>query len=306
METPVVLIIFKRPDTTQKVLESIRQVKPSKLFVIADGPRKDRLGEEERCTAARSIIDGVNWDCEVIKNYSDTNLGCKIRVSTGLDWVFEQIEEAIILEDDCVPNISFFPYCEELLKYYRFDTRIMSISAKNIQPNRNSPKFSYYFSRYHHCWGWATWRRAWKYYDFEMSLWPEVKSSNVLNNILHDQRAVKYWQKTFQKTYEGKVDAWDYRWTLACWLQSGLSILPSQNLVSNIGFGNEATNTITNSKNCPFANMNSKEILFPLKHPPYVVRDNIADSFEQNNAFDPKLITRAKSKIYRTFKFHND
>ncbi len=183
IKTPVVVIIFKRTDTTEKVFEAIRLAKPPKLFVIADGPRADHPGEAEKCEAARAIIERVDWECEVLKNYSDTNLGCAKRVSSGLDWVFSNVEEAIILEDDCVPHLTFFPFCEELLEKYRYDTRIASISGQNVQFGRERTNYSYYFSRYNHCWGWATWRRAWQHFDFDMKLWPEIKKGHLLDDI---------------------------------------------------------------------------------------------------------------------------
>jgi hypothetical protein len=160
LTTPVAFLIFNRPDTTAKVFEAIRQAKPPKLLVVADGPRPDRPDDIEKCKAARGVVEQVDWDCEVLRNYSDVNLGCKKRVSSGLDWVFNTVEEEIILEDDCLPHPTFFRFCEELLDYYRHDERIMVISGDNFQFGRNCTEYSYYFSRYNHCWGWSTWRRS--------------------------------------------------------------------------------------------------------------------------------------------------
>jgi hypothetical protein len=145
--------------------------------VIADGYSGDDKHEMQKCIETRKIIDGVDWECDVRKNYSETNLGCARRVSSGLDWVFNQVEEAIILEDDCLPDPSFFRFCTDLLERYRSDNRIFSISAQNFY-GQAVPEASYYFSRYHHCWGWATWKRAWQHFDFEMKLWPEVREKN--------------------------------------------------------------------------------------------------------------------------------
>ena len=219
-ETPITFIIFKRPDITEKVFETIRQVKPKKLLVIADGPRNNREGEAEKCAATRAIIEKVDWDCQVIKNYSDVNLGCAKRVSSGLDWAFENVEETIILEDDCIPHPTFFRFCEELLERYRNDTRITSIAAQNAQLGNQRTNYSYYFSSYSHCWGWASWRRAWQNYDLHIKLWPEVKESNILNNILLDSKAVSYWQNIFDLIYENPTGiTWDYQWTFSCWMQ---------------------------------------------------------------------------------------
>jgi hypothetical protein len=293
MNTPVVLVIFNRPDTTQLVLKAIRQVQPKKLFVIADGPRADRAGEVEQCNAARSVIEQVNWDCEVLTNYSAVNLGCARRVSSGLDWVFQQVEEAIILEDDCVPNPTFFTFCEELLERYRADDRVSSISAQKFCPLYPIEE-SYYFSRYPHCWGWATWRRAWQNFDFEMRHWQVVKEQGLLKNMLEDDRAAKVWAKIFEATYTNQISSWAYRWVLCCWLQNSLSIHPKLSLVQNIGFGQDATHT---QQKLPFADYQTKLIEFPLKHPPFIVRHTQIDQYLQHNVFDLPLIHRFYLKL---------
>ncbi|SRR5579883_1065705 len=303
LKTPVVLIIFKRADTTERVLEVIRQVKPSQLFVIADGPRADRSEEVEKCAAARALIEQVDWQCEVFKNYSEVNLGCAKRVASGLDWVFSNVEEAIILEDDCVPHPTFFYFCEELLDRYRHDNRIVTISGQNVQFGRKRTEYSYYFSRYNHCWGWATWKRAWQYFDFDMKLWPEIKEKNLLNDILGDPQALKWWNKTLQYTYDGQINSWAYRWTFACWVQSGISILSNTNLISNIGFGIDATHNT--GKSSKYANMPVEEINFPLKHPPFVIHDVQADNFTQNSLFQISLLGKFKGKINRTLEKFN-
>ena len=300
LKTPVAFIIFKRPDTTEKVFEVIRQAKPPKLLVIADGPRKDKPGEAEKCAATRKIIDRVDWECEVLKNYSEINLGCAKRVSSGLDWVFGNVEEAIILEDDCVVHPTFFPFCEELLEQYKYDDRVMSISAQNVQLGQKRTQYSYYFSRYCHCWGWATWRRAWQHYDFEMKLWQEVKSTNLLQDILMDSQATKYWTDHFQLTQDGHINTWDYQWTFSCWLQSGLSIIPSVNLVSNIGFGFDSTHT--KSKKNKTVDMPVEAVDFPLKHPPFVIRNVQADSFAQRLAYEGGWFRRVKGSLKKTVK----
>ncbi len=293
MKTPVVFLVFNRPDTTQRVFETIRQARPPKLLVVADGPRPDHPDDPEKCAAVRAIIDTVDWDCEVLKNYSETNLGCKTRVSSGLDWVFEEVAEAIILEDDCLPDLTFFPFCEELLDRYRDDKRIMVISGDNFQFGRKRTEYSYYFSIYNHCWGWATWRRAWQYYDVEMKLWGEIKNGNWLYDILQDYWAVKYWSQQFEKTYQLKINSWAYRWTLSCWLQSGLTILPNTNLVSNIGFDLESTHT--RNKSSLYSNLQTKSLQFPLTHPLFIICDKKADAFTQRKKFG--MLARGWRKI---------
>jgi hypothetical protein len=210
LKTPVALIIFKRPQETERVFAEIRKVKPQKLLVVADGPRADRPGEDQDCDRARAIIDRVDWDCEVLKNYADINLGCKQRVSSGINWVFDTVEEAIILEDDCLPHPTFFRFAEELLDRYRDDQRILSISGQNVQFGRKRTDYSYYFSRYNHCWSWASWRRAWQHYDLDMKLWPEIRDGNFLVDVLGDSHAAKVWTNTFQLCYEKKLQSWAF------------------------------------------------------------------------------------------------
>jgi hypothetical protein len=294
MKTPIAFIIFNRPDTTLKVFNQIREIKPSQLFVIADGARNYKEGESEKCQQARKIIDLIDWECELSTNYSDVNLGCKKRISTGLDWVFSQVEEAIILEDDCLPDLSFFKFCEELLDKYRDDARIFAISGDNFQFGKQRTNYSYYFSLYNHCWGWATWRRAWQHYDVQMKLWETIRDRNLLNDIFQNPFMARYWHHKFQEVYTGKIDTWDYQWTLGCWLQSGLTILPNLNLVSNIGF-DHAASTHTKNRNSPFANMPAETMQFPLQHPPFIIRDTQADNFTYRKMFS--LRSRISRKL---------
>ncbi|TLD42258.1 MAG: HlpA protein [Candidatus Jettenia ecosi] len=296
LETPVVFLIFNRPDTTEKVFEVIRQAKPPKLLVVADGPRADRSGEVEKCAAVRAIIDRVDWDCEVLKNYSDINMGCKQRISSGLDWVFDTVEEAIILEDDCLPHPTFFRFCEELLEKYRSDERIAMIGGINFQFGKKRTNNSYYFSRYNHIWGWASWSRAWQYYDVEMRAWPLIRDGKWLEDILGDSRLAKHWEGVFQATFEGKINTWDYQWAFACWMQGALAILPNSNLVSNIGFNTEATHT---SGQNAFANMRTESLEFPLLHPRYLIHDAMADKYTEKVHFS---INSTPIRVINKFK----
>ena len=296
--TPIVLIIFNRPGHTLRVLERLAIARPRKLYVVADGPRKDVPEEENECLRTRDLIDKIDWDCQISNNYADSNLGCRKRVSSGLDWVFSEVDSAIILEDDCLPDLSFFGFCNELLEHYATDERVMAISGDNFQFGRQRTYDSYYFSRYFHCWGWATWRRAWQYYDAEMALWPEIRDRQRLRDILCDYLTVRYWQNRFQQTYEGHIDTWDYVWTLSCWQQHGLCILPSASLVSNIGFGVGGTHHATAYS--PFANMPTESIAFPLTHPKVVIQNSRADRFTQFHQFG--LFFRLYRKLRSSLK----
>jgi hypothetical protein len=300
MKTPVAFIIFNRPDTTKRVFEAIRQAKPPKLLVIADGPRVDRPGEAEKCAAARAIIDGVDWECEVLTNYSDVNLGCGKRPATGIKWVFEQVEEAIILEDDCLPNYSFFRFCELILEEYRYDQRIMMISGTNWLGEWKSNIQSYHFSYYGGTWGWASWRRAWQYFDYEIKLWEKNEIRERIRDVIADNEQFRSREKIYWNTYKNPstITWWDYQWGFARLLQSGLSIVPSVNLISNIGFGNDATHTKSNES--AVANIKSTEIEFPLKINKFTVVDRDYDRklfhklIKNKNIFD-----RIKSKLLK-------
>ena len=278
LKTPVALLIFNRPETTKKVFEAIRAARPSKLLVVADGPRFEMVGEKERCEAVRKIIETIDWDCELLKNYSDVNMGCRARVSSGLDWVFENVEEAIILEDDCLPDQSFFFYCRELLNFYKNDQRVMHIAGTNVQFGKNRVEYDYYFTRkYFHVWGWATWRRAWKHYDVEMKDLPLLKKSPKLDLAFSNKKELKGRLDQFDLVRKGEIDTWDYQWGYSCILRDGWAIIPNVNMVSNVGFGEDATHTHVESD--LFANMKRYEMHFPMKHPDYFLQNKSADNF---------------------------
>ncbi|MEL7354099.1 MAG: glycosyltransferase family 2 protein [Cyanobacteria bacterium J06560_5] len=307
-KTPVVLLIYKRPSTTEKVFQAIREAAPEKLLIVANAPRPDNKNEKELCMAARSIVNRVDWDCEVLQNYADSYLSCKQRITSGLDWVFDNVDEAIILEDDCVPHPSFFRYCHELLDYYRHDERVMTIAGTHYQVPRRSPQDSYFFSRYNMFWGWATWRRAWKLFDLDMTSWPIVCKTNRLQDILEDRRAVQHWQKEFQKVYDG-YDTWDWQWVLSMWLQSGLTIVPNTNLVSNIGFGLDSAHTqdVYDWR----ASMPLKSMSFPLTHPDFILQDVKADFMIQKKYYERvamhgRGLERVRRKIWRAKKIFEE
>jgi hypothetical protein len=273
LTTPVAFFIFNRPDTTWKVFERIREAKPQKILIIADGARFP--AELNKCKQARSIVEKVDWNCEILTNFSDINLGCKARLSSGLDWVFAEVEEAIILEDDCLPTESFFYFCDTLLKYYRNDERIMHISGNNFQFRNYATDCSYFFSKYGGIWGWASWRRAWQHYDCDMRTWLDVKRNHTIDYIYDDWAEKLYWTNIFDLVINGIPDTWDYQWLYARWLQKELSICPVVNLVSNIGFNSNATHT---SNDNHLANMKTEDI-WEINHPSSINRDYLADTY---------------------------
>ncbi len=294
LSIPVAFIIFNRPDTTERVFAEIARARPPKLLVIADGPRANRVDEAEKCAAARAIIERVDWDCQVLTQYAEVNLGCRERVSSGLNWVFQTVEEAIVLEDDCLPHPTFFRFCEELLERYRDDERVMMVSGANFQFGRQRTEYSYYFSRYTHPGGWAAWRRAWQYYDVQVKAWPLIRDNHWLEDILRDRYAARYWATRFEQCYNDLFDTWDFQWLFACWIQSGLVILPNVNLVSNIGFRADGTHTARKRR---FADMAVEAVRFPLLHPPFVLRDTRADDFTEKTLGSATPFRHVAAKI---------
>ncbi len=284
LNTPVALILFNRPDTTAQVFAAIRAARPPQLFVIADGPRASRPNEAALCAAARAVVEQVDWPCDVVRDFSDTNLGCRRRVASGLTRLFETVDRAIILEDNCIPHPTFFQYCEALLKRWQDDDRLWSISGDNFQFGRRRTSHSYYFSRYSHVWGWATWRRAWRHYDDAMSLWPELRDGGWLTDLFPAPGQAAYWRERLQATYEDRVDSWAYRWMLTCWQQYALHVLPNVNLVTSIGYGSQATHTTVVD---PFANLGTQPMTFPLSHPSYMIRNAQADAYTDATIFAP-------------------
>jgi len=285
LKTPVAFIIFNRPDTAARVFAEIAKAKPPKLLVVGDGARVGRPGEAEKVAAARAIVERVDWECEVLTHFSDVNLGCKKRVSSGIDWIFQQVQEAIILEDDCLPDPTFFRFCQEMLERYRDDKRVGTISGDNFQFGQCYGTDSYYFSKYVHVWGWATWRDRWQdSYDVAIGKWPRVRDEDRLADMVGNQREATYWWKVFERVYQGKIDTWDYQWVFANWVAGRSSILPAVNLISNIGFNQHATHTTGESD---LANMSVLPMRFPLVHPVGQFRNIRADRFSEIKCFRP-------------------
>ncbi len=282
-QVPVLFLVFNRPQTTVLVMEAIRASRPKRLYVAADGPREGKPGEAERCAEARRIATQVDWPCEVRTLFREGNLGCRDAVSSAITWFFEREPEGIILEDDCLPSPCFFPYCAELLTRFRDDERIMCITGNNFQQDMSGYPYSYYFSKYNHIWGWATWRRAWQCYDDTMKLYPEYVGRNFFKSLSGSPGFSDYWRNEFNQVFHRKLDTWDYVWTFTCWANSGLTCTPHVNLVSNIGFGPDATHCRDNNS---ASNLPRVDIQFPLKHPPLIVRNTDADAHVTENVFN--------------------
>lgn len=276
LEIPVLLLIFNRPDTTKRVFESIARAKPRRLFVAADGPRPDKEGEAEKCQVTREIIKQIDWDCEVRTLFREQNLGCKEAVSSAISWFFEQAEEGVILEDDCLPSDSFFPFCAELLEKYRDDERVMMISGDNFQDGIQRGGASYYFSSVPWIWGWATWRRSWQLYDLEMQTFPRFVKENRMQSLSTDRAVQNYRWSDFIATYKGHINTWDFQWIYSVLINHGLCICPQINLVSNIGCSSESTHT--SDANSTLANTPLGEI-DKISHPWAIMPDVLADKY---------------------------
>jgi len=278
MRTAVVLTVFNRPELTARVFSAVAKARPARLYVIADAPRANRPGEAEQCAAARNVVERIDWNCDVAMNYSDVNLGPRRRLSTGINWVFEREQAAIILEHDCLPDQAFFPFCEQLLDKYHDDQRVMHIGGNNYLFGRVPIKDSYCFSSITHQWGFATWRRSWQLYDVDMKAWPMLRNSSLLPKaLLGDKQCEEYFANILDQTYAGAIDTWDYQWLLTCWHNDGLAVIPRTNLVSNIGFGKDALNC--GDVYDTLSNLRTEPMRFPLRHPSQVVRNREADQF---------------------------
>jgi len=303
MQTPVLLIIWRRPHTLERVVEALRKVAPSHLYVACDGPNPARPGEGAKVSAARELIkQQVNWPCQIRHLYSESNQGCRLGVSRALDWFFREVEEGIILEDDCVPHPDFFPFCQTLLQRYRHDSRVWCLSGSNFQNGRWRGDGDYYFSQYIHSWGWATWRRCWRHYDADLNLLEPLLALGLHNTIFNDPVERRHWVKLWKKLRDqNKPDSWAYRWAFTCFVNGGLTALPNRNLVVNIGFDSDATHTRRKSGNSSAYHFS--EGLPRLQAPSFLLRDLEADRYSFNHVFGgnslrfPRVLYRAPARL---------
>ena len=296
LNTAVLFLVFNRLDTTKQVFEAIRQAKPPRLYIAADGARDSKEGESEKVQAVRDyVMSRVDWDCEVKTLFREKNLGCKYAVSSAITWFFDNEEMGIILEDDCLPSQSFFWFCEELLERYKDNMRVWHISGDNFQNGIKRGDGDYYFSKYNHIWGWASWASRWKNYDVELD---SIKNEDFLKHTFDNKPALRSWSKIFAAMKDKKIDTWDYQWTFSMWYNSGLAILPNVNMISNIGFGADATHTTGDSE---LANMHYQELTVK-NHPSQIIQNKEADNYTFQLSFAPKpFFTRLSNKIKRVF-----
>lgn len=300
-DVPIAYIVFNRPRHTERTFAAIRAQRPSRLFVVADGPRPGHASDVENCRRVRDIVAQVDWPCDVQRDYAEANLGLKRRVGSGLDRVFAEVERAIVLEDDCLAHPDFFPFCENLLERFAADERIWVVGGSNLQDGRRQGSASYYFSRYNHCWGWATWRRAWRHYESGIPFWPQWKASPEWRALLPDRRERDYWSGIFDRVHRGEIDSWAYPWTASVWRHGGITATPAVNLVSNIGFGPDATHTRAAEDRAG----RPVEALGPLVHPTTIAIATELDRYVFRESFGGKylgpagLVRRAAKRLHR-------
>lgn len=271
--SPVLFLVFNRPLTTQKVFDAIKKVCPTKLYIASDGPRLGNFEDVEKCNQVKQICSEIDWKCEVKTLYRDVNLGCKYAISSSIDWFFENEEQGIILEDDCLPCDDFFKFCDLMLPLYKNDTRIRFIAGSNFQ-NGNRNKESYYFSNLSHVWGWAGWRRVWNSYDVELSSYKDIDALQAFKTIFNNSFLAEDWKNIIESLLQSKINTWDYQLAITNMFNNGLSIMPSVNLISNIGFGKDATHTFENNgfDSLPFGKLDDVII-----HPSLFLPDKKAD-----------------------------
>ncbi|GAB3279243.1 hemolytic protein HlpA [Larkinella harenae] len=299
LNTPILFIIFNRVDLAKTVFDKIRAQRPVKLFIAADGPRPGIEMDRINCEVVRKyVLDSIDWECQVYKLFRETNLGCGRSVSSAISWFFDEVEEGIILEDDCVPNEHFFKFCETLLQRYRSNHSISAISGNNFQPLQ--PMLiepDYYFSVFPSSWGWATWRRAWTGFDLHISDWPTARQKELESFLFQEKKYSHWWKRQFDHYSHDKVEhTWDFQFHYLSMSRNQLAVLPKVNLVSNIGTGDDATHF--KSAESELVNMPTFKLSFPLKHPKSISRNYEADLYHQKLLFGEVEI----HSIYKRFK----
>jgi len=297
-DTPVLLLIFNRPEHTRQVFEQIRAIKPRQLFVAADGPRENVPEDMENTKLAREVIRGVDWDCEVKTLFREKNLTSRYAVSQAITWFFEAVPEGIILEDDTLPHPSFFTFCSELLALYRDEAVVRHINGTNFLLGKKiTGNESYYFSNYCHPWGWATWRRAWKDFDVNLNAFDESRLRARLQEISSNKAVVEMWVESMRAAETRRIDCWDYQWFYALWMKHGVAATSAVNLITNIGFGDNATNTTyTHTRIGNMKRMGHQELV----HPKEISVNREADDYAMSVRLlegSGTFMQRAKAKL---------
>jgi hypothetical protein len=289
VKSPILFLIFNRPKETQLLFNAIREAKPQKLYVAADGPRNN--GKDEIvCQETKDILNQIDWKCELITLFREENLGCGKAVSNAVTWFFDNEEEGIILEDDCLPSLDFFRFCDEQLNYYRNDERVGHVCGCNFQDGLKRGEGDYYYSKLIHVWGWASWRRVWKKYDFNMTGLEEAKENDVLSSLTDDQVNKESIYEAFFRTKQGEIDTWDYQYFFSNLVNTRLSIIPNYNMISNIGFNADGTHTL--DTNSPMADIAFGSLPSEIIHPKYIYQNRIADKYTLEKEMESSMQMR--------------
>lgn len=299
VESPVLFIVFNRPETTQIVFDAIKSSRPQKLYIAADAPRAGNEEDRQNCAQVKEIVNQIDWQCDVHYRFAETNQGCGPGPYNAISWAFEKEDRLIILEDDCVPAQPFFSYCNELLELYKNDTRIWIISGNQYNEEAVKTPHSYFFSRYGHSWGWATWRRCWDQMDMSLSKYPLIIEQDLFKAVFRSQRETKFFQKRISQIYSNedlKTHIWDFQFGFAVTSNGGLSIAPRKNLVKNIGY----IGTHSEAKN-PFHDRPVDETFKITLHPDFVLCDINYDAYHFKHHWNrkPNIFKRILPKIRR-------
>jgi hypothetical protein len=301
-QSPVLLIGFNRPTTTNLVLNEIAKVQPKKLYVALDGPRDEHVEDEEKCKLVKEIVSNISWDCELKTLYREKNLGCKYAVSSAISWFFEHEEMGIIVEDDCLPSPDFFRFCDQLLDHYKNDTRVRFITGCNFQNNQRINDATYYFSKLSHVWGWASWKRVWDDYDVELEKYKDINPLSLFHDIFQNELLAGDWNNIFNDLINHKINTWDYQLAICNMFNHGLSIIPNANLVSNIGIGVDSTHTFHSAG---FDHLQFGKLDKQIIHPTTFLISHEADNntlFREFN-IEERMKEKKRNRFWKKIKF---
>ncbi len=300
LHTPVLLVAFNRPDYTQIIFDAIKKVTPKKLYFSVDGPRPGNEQDEINCSRTREIAKQIDWDCELHTNFSEKNLGCGYGVSSGISWVFKQEESCIILEDDCLPSNSFFPFCQELLEKYKDENSILMISGDNYTEEYNLTE-SYTFSLIaHHIWGWASWRRAWQKFDISKDNYYKFVKDKPIKELFINKDQGLFFKEFYSRFYKRKIitHTWDFQWSFSIVSNNGLAIVPRKNLVANIGLDGAHSKGIHD-----FHNLHIDRNFNIEKHPEKIIQNAEYDNIHFQNHYRKLFMQRSLiGKVLNRFR----
>lgn len=296
MKSAVLLIIYKREETTREVFKRIREAAPPRLYIAANAPNPQKADDDIKCQKARAITEQVDWDCSVKRLYRTKHLNAGESISSSISWFFQNETEGIILEDDILPHIDFFSYCDELLEKYRYDERIQLITGRNYLYEGYNSTYSYFMSSLFHIWGWASWRRVWESYEFDTA---KLSKENFINSLSKriPKASVKRWSKIFDMMSSHKNDTWDYQLYFNQILHNRYSVVSYVNMIENIGVNKDSTHEFSGTDKRLICLQGASP--YPLKHPVEISEDKIADRIMLKNSgfYEPTIIKRIVNKL---------